>query len=400
MLDIRRENRSAVLRLLHERGELSRKQLAIQIGLTPAAVTKIVNEMIAEGVISEGRELHGNGAGRREIMLHLNAQAFCTLGILLDLKYATVSGIWLDGSIIFSERIPVNRRLSADEMVDALSGRLMELVKKHSLRREKILGLGVAIRGIVSPDGRRSVNSFGIFKEQDYPIAQRFEEQTGLKCWLLNNVRALFLAQIFMEKDRYLSSQFFLRCEQGIGAALFINGKLWYGSSGQCSEIGHIPVVRRGGKPCNCGKSGCLETIASPIAIREDALEILSPERTPVLWRMCKDKSTDEVDINDVLNAASSGDEEIAEIVDKAVLALCNALKNLIYIVDPEKIILYGRLFENSYYLSKMMAEMRENMGMSYNVIIEKSRYNLCLEDRAGGMVALDHFLSNGAVDD
>ena len=137
-----------------------------------------------------------------------------------------------------------------------------------------------------------------------------------------NNVRALFAAQLFLADDDGRGSQFFLRCEYGIGAALSMNDHIWHGVTEQCAEIGHIPVIKRGGKPCSCGKSGCLETIASPSAIREDALALLSPEQTPVLWKISREKGRENLNVEDILTAARNGDNGVATVVDQAVSAL------------------------------------------------------------------------------
>ena len=100
----------------------------------------------------------------------------------------------------------------------------------------------------------------------------------------------------------------------------------------QCAEIGHIPVVRRGGKPCHCGKSGCLETIASPGSIREDAISILSEEKTPLLWRKFRDRDTENMSVFDVFSAASNGDAGASAIVDRAIQGLGTAIKSVIYL--------------------------------------------------------------------
>ncbi len=398
MLDVKRTNRRAVLRLLQKQGAMSRKQLAKQLELTPAAITKIVGEMIEEGLLAEGAKLPGSSAGRREILVYSNYKAYCALGIFLELNHAILSAVWLDGRVIMSEKVALDKTNTADEIIDGLSQRLLDLVEQYDIEKEKVLGLGVAIRGVISTDGQISYNSFGIFRERNYPITRRLEEKTGFPVHLANNVRAMFLAQIFSEKDRDLDAQFFLRCEYGIGASLVFNGKIWYGSTGQCSEMGHIPVIRRGGKSCNCGKSGCLETIASPLAIQQDAIHILSEENTPILWRICSRKTVEQLEIDDVLDAARNGDEKVAQIVDNAVMTLSNALKNLIYIVDPRKIILYGRIFENRYYLSKLLAEMGEGVDINHEVIVEKSKYNLRLEEKSAGLVVIEHFLDQGAL--
>ncbi len=398
MMGVKRTNRSAALRILHERGSISRKRLSESIKLTPAAITKIVGEMIAEGLLTEGSMLPGSGVGRREVMIELNSRARAALGIFINLRQAVVSAVWLDGSVIFSESFALAPKAPAEESVQMLCARLTELAAQHGLEKDKIVGVGVAMRGVTSPDGRVVRNSFGALAERNYPICERVEALTGLPCLMSNNVRALFAAQMFLSRETEVGSQFFLRCEAGIGASFAIGGRIWLGSSGQCAEIGHIPVILRGGKPCSCGKSGCLETIASPSAMVQDALALFSEERTPVLWRIMRGRQREDLTLEDVFEAARSGDGEIAALVDRAAVALAAALKSVIYTLDPGKIVLYGRMFENPYYLSKLIAETREGVDSGHNVPIEKSRLNHKLEDRAAGLLVVDDFFGKGGL--
>ena len=398
MMAVKRNNRSAALRILHEKGEMSRKKLAEYMQLTPAAITKIVAEMLGEGLLHEGDAVTSGSVGRREIPVALNVRCVAALGMLINTRQAILSAVWLDGSVIFSEEIPLPQRAPADETVEMLTRRLLALAAEAGLERERIMGIGIAVRGVTSPDGRTVADSFGALREANYPICERVEELSGLRTVLANNVRALFSAQMFFSRDEAGGSQFFLRCEYGIGASLSIDGKIWHGVTEQCAESGHIPVVRRGGKPCSCGKSGCLETIASPTAIREDALAILSPDRTPVLWNLWRGKKPDELSVDDVFRAASSGDEGAAAIVDRAVIALGSAVKAVIYLVDPGKIVLYGRMFENDYCLSRLLSELREGVDSRHAVTVEKSRYNHQLEDKAAPLLAVQDFFDRGGI--
>lgn len=394
MSNVRRTNRSSVLMLLHENGAMSRKRLAESLGLTPAAMTKIVSELMSEGLVVEGDALSQGRAGRKEVMIELDPFSRCALGILINRRQAILSAVWLDGSVIFSEELELCDRAEPDATLKMLCERLLCL--SSDIPREKLLGVGIAVRGTTDELGRISRNSMGALDCSDYPLADKVSTLCDLPTVMENNVRALFAAQMFMAKDRDISSQFFLRCEYGIGAALCADNSIWFGGSGQCSEIGHIPIIPRGGKPCACGKSGCLETVASPMAICEDALSLMSESKTPLLWKML-DGKRDRLDINAVLDAARNGDAQIAAILDRAVAALGNALKSVIYIVDPEKIVLYGRIFDNGYYLSKLIAEMNEGVDSRRSVIIERSPYNGLLENKAAGLIAvLDHMKRGG----
>ncbi|MBQ3702885.1 MAG: ROK family transcriptional regulator [Oscillospiraceae bacterium] len=398
MMGVKRNNRSATLRILHEKGDMSRKRLAEYMKLTPPAITKIVAEMLQEGLLREGSAVSSGAVGRREILVELNTHAACGLGVLINLRQAILSATWLDGSVIFSEEIVLPPRVPARETVERLARRLMELAEENRLAREKIVGLGIAVRGITVSNRRGVSDSFGALAEEDVPLCDWFEELTGLRCVLANNVRALLAAQMFLSRDEAGGSQFFLRCVDGIGAALSIDGKIWHGVTLQCSEIGHIPVVRRGGKPCSCGKSGCLETIASPSAILEEANTVLSPEKTPVLWKIVQGKGERKVALDDVFSAASSGDDGAATIVDTAVHALGNAVKSVIYLIDPGKIVLYGRMFDNDYFLAHFFSEMREGMDTRHAVTIEKSRFNHQLEDKAACLLAVQDYFDNGGI--
>ena len=398
MMGVKRTNRSAVLSILHQQGGLSRKRLAESIRLTPAAITKIVGELLEERLLLEGHTLTGGGAGRKEVLLQLNPRAYCALGLFINLRQAMISAVWLDGTVIFSQELELESGVPANKLTERLAAKLTELIALHSIPRQQILGLGVAIRGITSEDGMRVKNSFGVFEDENYPLAQRLSKLTGFQVVMANNVRALFAAQMFMAREKDLTSQFFLRCEYGIGASLSIQDKIWCGSSQQCAEIGHIPVVRRGGKPCSCGKCGCLETIASPSAILEDALAALSPETTPILWAVSLKKGREKLALEDVLEAARNSDAGAAAIVDRAVEALSSALKAVIYILDPGKIVLYGRMFDNSYYLARLLSDLGEGVDAGHTVPVEKSQYNQLLEDKAAGLLMVEHFFTNGGM--
>ena len=398
MMGVKRKNRSAVLRALHRQGSASRKRLAELVRLTPAAITKIVGEMLSEGLLVEGAAVPGPGAGRREILLGLDPNARCALGILINVRMAVLSAVRLDGGVVFSETLPLPPRADADEWLPRLAARLLALSEEHGLPRARLIGLGVAVRGISSPDERSVQDSFGALAQPNLPLCERFEALTGLPVTLANNVRALLAAQLFLARETDLGSQFVLRCEYGIGAAVSIRDRVWPGDSQQCSEIGHIPLVRRGGKLCSCGKTGCLETVASPTAILEDSLAVLSPETTPILWKIRETKA--DLTVEDVLDAARNGDRGVAAVVDRAVAALAGALKSVIYLLDPGRIVLYGRLFDNPYYLARLQAEMREGVDARHAVAVELSRFNRRLETQAAGLLTVQRFFDNGGMPD
>ena len=384
---LKKFNRSAALKILREEKTISRKRLAMMMGLTPAAVTKIIGEMIEEGIVKEGKTISASSAGRREIEISINPQYGCALGLFVNINRTILSAVRLDGSVIFSETVEYDAPAETEATVEMLCARLLDLSQQH-IGDGRILGVGIAVRGIVSEDGRIVKNSYGALDKMDYPLADKVEELTGFITVMTNNVRSLFSADTFMSRQHNLKSGFFLRCEYGIGAALSVNGEIWKGSNQQCSEIGHIPVKSTGGKLCSCGKHGCLETIASPGALLQDCREIL-------IGRGDDDSS---LDLDDVFDRARGGDSEIRQIVDTAVTTLAAALKAVLYIIDPDEIVLYGRMFENDYYLTKLTAEMSQGVDARHQTAITKSSFNLLLEDKAAGLAMIDYYINYGGM--
>ena len=398
MMGIKRTNRSAALRILHERGSISRKRLAESIRLTPAAITKIIGEMIAEGLVAEGNTVPSGGAGRREVMIVLNNKSRCALGVQLKKGLAVLSAVWLDGSVVFSEELPLPVPAPAGDTMEKICEKLLAICAEHNINRADIIGLGLCVDGVTDVDCRVLRCSAGALDCEDYPICDRLEELLKMPVVMANRVNAAFMAHMFLAGDSGISSRFFVHCDDSIRAALFMNGQICDGAFQRCADLGHIPVVRRGGKPCSCGKCGCLETVASPAAIREDALAALSQDRTPVLWNMLKGKRPEELSLNDVFDAARYGDQGVAEIVDRAVYEMASALKSVIYIVDPGKITLYGEIFDNPYYLSKLLAEIREGVDSGHGVVVDKSACTGGLEHSSAGILAVEEFFARGGT--
>ncbi|MBQ2201306.1 MAG: ROK family protein, partial [Clostridia bacterium] len=307
------------------------------------------------------------------------------------------SAVRADGTVLFFETVPLPIRAPAEQTVQLLCDLLTEQIQSCRQSFGKLLGIGIAVRGVIGADGRTVKSSFDALDTEDFPICDSFEKHTGRSTVLSNNVRALLSAEAYLSRDEKSESIFFLRCGTGIGAAFAVGDEILEGDRRQCAEIGHIPVIRRGGKPCHCGKSGCLETIVSPAAIREDAQAILSETETPLLWQMTNgDRHA--VTTGLVLDAARGGDAGAMKIADRAAEALADALKSVVYLMDPGKIVLYGEIFEHPYFWSRLVAETGVGVDAAHAVPLEKSRFNGQLERKAAGLLYTIHFYRNGGM--
>ncbi|TVP82853.1 MAG: ROK family protein [Alkalicoccus sp.] len=126
----------------------------------------------------------------------------------------------------------------------------------------------------------------------------------------------------------------------GVGGGIIAGGQIIHGESGMAGEIGHITVLKEGGAPCNCGKRGCLETVASATGIARLGLEAVQREKNGYL--MEKMQSVGTVTAKDVLDGAKLGDPVAEKVVDEAMEHLGLALANLCNSFNPETIVIGG----------------------------------------------------------
>ena len=395
MASVKKYNRSVILQLLHQHGALSRKRISELMSLTPAAITMIVSEMIQDGLIVEGNaEKTGGFAGRKEIPVMLSADSYIALGVSINLEELLLSATNLNGVLLFSRAIPFENGIAPEQIVEMIAANLPSLLAEHGIGSDKVMGIGVTVRGIVDMDTGFSVGFFGALSKLNNPLKEMINQRISCPVSIDNNVRGLLRAHLFFS-EQFESGVFFVRCEKGIGAAILADARILNGASGMCSEFGHIPVVIRKGKPCKCGRAGCLETEASPSAMVEEAKAVFSKEDTPCLWKLAKGKPAN-ISLALVMQAAQE-DAAVKRIVETAAIYLANGIKGAICILDPSQVVLYGSVFESEYYMQVLHAHLEDGFHTRLQTTtVIKSPFNLKLESTAACVLAINAFFKSG----
>ena len=171
-LDLKRRNRSQILRLLRRRGPTSRIDIAREIGITKAAITIITNEMIAEGILYEKGEQRSPDVpvsrGRKKILLDICSTYKMDLGIVLERNqlHAGVATLW--GEIVEKQSVPIAPSASREEILTQLEKVYQQLFYKNGLVPEQVTGVGICVDPIYF--SRLEID------EKEYPKAERFRE--------------------------------------------------------------------------------------------------------------------------------------------------------------------------------------------------------------------------------
>lgn len=352
---IKQENRSSILKILKNNGMVSRKDIAIMVGLTPAAVTILVNDMIEGGIIKEAGELEEDDkrAGRKKILIDINYNYKYVLGISIEAEYINIGIAAISGEIIAETNwsTTIDKDMKPEEFLNMISDRCVNLLWKEGILKESILGVGVGIVGLVDKNSGTSKHAYGLWKDS-VPVKGILEKALGIPVVVDNNVRALAVAEMDYKSEQDISDMLFVKHGPGIGSAMIVEKEIYYGANNRAGEIGHT-IGNVDGELCKCGKRGCLEMLASKDAILKNVKSIFSKEKTPLLYSIC-DGCMDNISIGNVFEAAFSGGQQERAIIKQVAVYMAVAISNAVSLCDPQKVILYGKTFRYGQFLNEI----------------------------------------------
>jgi glucokinase len=173
------------------------------------------------------------------------------------------------------------------------------------------------------------------------PLQEYIQNAVNLPVVVDNNVHAMAIGETYFGAARGVDSMAFVYGRTGVGAGLIFRGQVFRGSTTGAGEIGHMILLMRGGEPCRCGNSGCLETLVSEPVILRQAENIARRNPKGLLAKTINERQ-DLTLLDCVFTAARSGDEEVYRMIDERAYYLGLALSNLVNLFNPELILLGG----------------------------------------------------------
>jgi predicted NBD/HSP70 family sugar kinase len=316
-------NRTILLNSIKTDGPISRADLAHRTGLSPATVTAITGDLIAEGLIFE-KETGDSSGGRRPILLALNPRGGFVVGVKLMEDHAVGALTDLNAAVLEKDSI-VFPDGTVDGVIDSLVRLVNTLILDGNIARKSLLGVGVGLAGVVdSSSGMLRQSPF--FGWKDTPLRDLLQERLRVPVSIDNDVNTLTLGEKWLGAGIPEDNFVVITVGRGIGMGMVINGEIVRGKSGGAGEFGHI-VVDPNGPQCDCGKHGCLESFISDRALLTNAR---------------RQVSEDVSDIDDLVRRAAEGNAAARSVLASAGTLLGRQVANLVNILDPKLIILSG----------------------------------------------------------
>ena len=272
--DIKNANRSLLLNILYFDGAQSRKALAQKSSLTPAAITGLMSELIAQDAVIETDKISTEGRlGRSEQLIDINYPSLYVVGIRFESDSFEISLVRLDSKIKAKKTIC----LPSLPLVKSSFGKLIlvavrDILAEAAVVDGRIVGIGVTVGGIVDSENGVSINSQGIL-ENNLNIAELMKTPS-FPVTVENDLRAMLRSDSILRHAKPLQSTLFVRYGPDVGAAFLVGQDNFVGSNYRAIELAHTCVEANGDK-CSCGRKGCLETVVSYESIVNNAQKIL-----------------------------------------------------------------------------------------------------------------------------
>lgn len=336
-------NRLKALNYVRNNPDCSRPQIAQATGLSLPSVTNVTTYLLDIGILCENGTEEVNRVGRKSVLLRLCASKYDLICVYLKETGAIITRTDLEGTV--KEKVLLEiKGLSSEVITKKLCEAIISLV--NSYEKEKVLGIGVAISGLVLSDSRFVMSSR--LKWKSFDLKKLLEAETGIPVFV-DNVSVLKAAQYFSGHFKNSDQNaLFVDLENGIGAVPYIGGAIQREILG---EIGHT-TVEKDGPQCFCGNKGCLEMMCSP-------------KRLLALYEERSQKRV--ASVEEVENLASKGDKMALEAIANCGKYLGIGLANLVNLFNPTALIIDTGDFEKCQSLLKVAEE--ELMERAYAAI-------------------------------
>ena len=263
MNDIRKKNYSDVYRLIYQERRISKSKIASSLEMSLPTVTQHLSTLETEGLIEKQGQM-ASGIGRKAAAYSIRQKARVSVGVEILPDHITAVVLNLYGAVIGKKEAQLSFS-EKDEYFEALHDIVCELLQESNMSSDAVLGAGIGMQGLVSEDGQRML--YG-----------KILDCTGLTVHSLagrlsHPVRFIHDAECAAELELWrnpeLTDVIYLSLGAHLGGAIIMRGQIQRGRTGRTGTVEHMTLVE-GGRPCYCGKLGCMECYCSVNAMLEE----------------------------------------------------------------------------------------------------------------------------------
>lgn len=338
---LREANRANLLDSIHRFGAMTQIELAEATGLSTATVSTLVRQLVDEGRL----ETQGTTRnGRRATLVTLARHQGLGIGLWVEKRQATLAVVDFAKTVIAEHTLPLPLAHKADVTLERLMVLVHETLTATGASPDEVVGVGVAVAAPVA-SADHTIAIPGILPGWDgVDIAGPLRTAFGRPVYVDNDANLAAFAESRVGAAVGKRDFVYIGVGDGVGAGIVIGGRALRGVTGLAGEIGHVQVDPLG-SICTCGNRGCLNTI-------------VGEERLVQLLNVTHGNMT----LDDLITQANAGDAGCRRVVSDAALRIGQVAADLCIGVDPELIVLGGRMTRTGEVFSTPFSEALQRM--------------------------------------
>jgi N-acetylglucosamine repressor len=329
---VRAVNRAILLGLARRYEPLSRAELSRRSGIFPSNVSRIVEDLVGEGLLAEER---GVAAGRGKVpaMLRIRDGFYSVIGIYMQPALTTVASAGFRGEIQKTWQIPTPSEPAA--FIREASQLIAAIGRELPPGAGEIRHIGVGVPGFVDAVEGRITCVTTMPNYSQFHLAAELQRATGIPVSLDNDCNLGALSELRRAECRADGAPgdflFLSVGDYGVGAGMILGGELYRGHDSRfAAEVGHL-IVNPEGPQCTCGRHGCLETYIANAAT----------------WRRYKPRTPfSRARFHDLLQTAADGEPKAVAAIEETARCIALVASNLVSVLNPAEVVLAGEIGE------------------------------------------------------
>jgi len=332
-------NRSLVVDILREHSPISRAAIAKIAQLTKPTISAIVEDLLADGLVSEiGAGATTTAGGRPPILLEFNDRSQFLVGIHIGVRRTTVVVADARGAELGRDVSLTPKGRPAAQLA-RIAQRVRVAIEAHGADPALIGAVGVDVPGLIDFLTGTCILAPNL-GWRDISVGEVLGKELGVPIFVHDTPQTAVVAERVEGAAQGFDNVALLYCGTGLGSGVISGGKLFHGARGFAGEVGHCKIPGNT-EPCTCGGRGCIETVASARAIVRFAKEGIAQagSKGTLLRRV-------ELTPESVAAAAAEGDEIAREVITRVGRNLGTAAAWLSNVYNPQLVVLAGGLID------------------------------------------------------
>jgi N-acetylglucosamine repressor len=355
-------NKRNVINIIREKGPVNKAEIARLVGLSIPTVMRLTDELIEKNLIRETGKGESTG-GKPPLMLEFTPDSHYIIGV--DIGTTHIKTIVMDmvAEIICRVETPTLVTDPSEQVIDRILDTITQAIAKVEIPMSRYLGIGLGMPGLLDATCGKVLFSPD-FKWENIDLTGPVKTRFGLPVYMSNVTRAMAVGEKWFGLAKDVENFMCVNLGYGIGAAIFINNRIYSGSSDSSGEFGHM-TLEKNGPQCSCGNYGCLEALASANAMSKKAAFLIERGESSTILSLA-DGKTSNINAKLIFDAAKAGDGLGREIVREATEYIGIAISNAVNFIDPELIILEGGVAKAGDILINGIKRIVERRQMKY----------------------------------